>query len=910
MVWWPTKKEYDPKLSKTDWKSILNNEDVRKEKWLHILARYYEYGCEGSYSEVEEYFEDPEGSYQNNINMFGKKIISAGYCEMMSDSDSNNHYWPIFFVSRNKKNDEIEERNFRLRGELVAALEEFEIKVWHQNFLFRKLIDDYKALLERSNYTVFIDDELFKWKYITDNIDAEPLDIINYLRKNNINIIDRTHVMPGWKELSQKNPKGLQKAIIKLKDENISLHTRIADFKEDMRKLFARYQYSNFANDERTAACFLSCWYPDRYTLYKDEGLYDPLCSYLGDNKRAAGSKYEHYLKKMRELADIVHNDLELQSIIDRKTSGFTKSDLLIAQTIVWCVFSKKGQETLHGKTRNYWSGGVMWDTVNKTSEFADKNYWKIGWRDKEASKGSREAWANIEKVQIGDYLAFHSHGGKDILTIHYLAEVTGIDIKKGVIKIKKLPQDDYYKGKAPKMAKGSWFGTLFQVTGRKAINTVFNMSEESYKMIPKDLAETASIIKSKKNVILQGAPGTGKTYKTAMLALCVIGEKEPEAIEGLDFDNHDEVMKRYESYRKKNQIEFCTFHQSMDYEDFVEGLRPEITNGGLSIVYSVKPGIFKTICRNALSSANDRVDNFDEIWDRLIDLVNTKDFIMVPLISGKKKIRIELNEYGTGLTERAYVDDEYNKENVIEGRSKYFNKDQIYNVYRGLPGVPAGGHDNYRKAIVEYMKRELGLNDYFAGNADSQDRNYVLIIDEINRGYVSKIFGELITLLEKDKRIGSDHPIFVKLPYSKEDFGIPSNLYIIGTMNTTDRTTGTLDYALRRRFDFITLKADVSVLDSYIDESANLFNDVKRFIEDKKINDYDISDLMIGHSYFMTNDRKELINRISYEIIPLIKEYLKDGILDCLPDEANKYFESWLELKEYNGDAQRIVEE
>ena len=212
---------------------------------------------------------------------------------------------------------------------------------------------------------------------------------------------------------------------------------------------------------------------------------------------------------------------------------------------------------------------------------------------------------------------------------------------------------------------------------------------------------------------------------------------------------------------------------------------------------------------------------------------------------------------------------------------------------------MPAGGHDNYRKAIVAYMKKTLGLKEYVAGKGENESKNYVLIIDEINRGYVSKIFGELITLLEKDKRIGAEHPIRVKLPYSnEEDFGVPSNLYIIGTMNTTDRTTGTLDYALRRRFDFITLEADSSVLESFVPAARHIFEDVRKFIEDKKLDDMDISDLMVGHSYFISSSDNELKTKIRYEVIPLIREYIKDGILNCLPGEANEYFDDWINLR------------
>ena len=887
-IWQPLKEEYDPNLSKEDWLSIIKDRSICQENWLHVLARFYAYGGEGACSVVEDAYNEPHKTFSGQMQAFAKSIINSGKCQKMIDSDGNNWYFTVAFLGRKAEKNEQGSYIWLLREELKDALEEFDVLSWDQDYLLRMLVKQYKTLIEKTGNTEFIDDELYKWKYITDNQNSSSLQIIDYLIKNNLNIYDYAHDSKSWKLLIKDNPVGLESVINILKDENVDLHIRLLRFKRKMEELISDYpSIQKCANDERTAACFLCCWYPQSYTLYKDENLYKSLCEYLGIEGKTAGSKLEHFLELAHKLSDIVRDDADLQRVFADKTKGYVQSNLLIAQTIIWCVFSKHGQEVLFGKKRKYWSGGVFWGSENKTQEFVNDGYWKIGWRDKSASKGAVQAWNNIKQVQIGDYFAFHSFGGKNDLTIHYLAEVTEVDAKKGVVKIKKLPDDNYYKGKGPKMTKGSWFGTLLQVVGSDAINTIFHIDKEETVMIPERIVEYGSIIEVKKNVILQGAPGTGKTYSTAALALYIIGQKEPEAIEGLNFNDHKEVMRRYENYRSRNQIGFCTFHQSMDYEDFVEGLRPEIVNNGTSVAYDVKPGIFKIMCNNASASIMDRIDNFDEIWIKLIELLNKEETITIPLLSNKKTIMIGLNETGTGLMERPNV------------TSKYFSKEQLYNIYRGLPGVPAGGHDNYRKAIVAYMKNTLGLKEYVAGKGETENKNFVLIIDEINRGYVSRIFGELITLLEKDKRIGAEHPIRVKLPYSnEEDFGVPSNLYIIGTMNTTDRTTGTLDYALRRRFDFITLEADPSVLESSVPAARHIFEDVRKFIENKKLDDMDISDLMVGHSYFMSSTDNELKTKIRYEVIPLIKEYIKDGILNCLPKEADGYFVDWLNLK------------
>ncbi|MFC1237816.1 McrB family protein [Treponema vincentii] len=425
------------------------------------------------------------------------------------------------------------------------------------------------------------------------------------------------------------------------------------------------------------------------------------------------------------------------------------------------------------------------------------------------------------------------------------------------------------------------------------------SIQEDNKTMENNELKEYTELLRMKKNIILQGAPGTGKTYTTAALALSLIDEN-------ISYFNHDVVMEKYQEYVEKGQIAFVTFHQSMDYEDFVEGLKPQLVENSdgntAGIAYRVEDGIFKRLCKQAIedSALVSMQDNFESVWGKLVDELDEKDFIEIPLLSGKNTFRIELNEYGTGLATRTYEDDSFQKDRWISGKSKFFSKEQLYNVYRGLPGTPARGHDNYRKAIIRYCKENLGLVEYALplNNTQSNTNPFILIIDEINRGNVSKIFGELITLLEADKRIGSMHPINVRLPYSKEPFSVPPNIYLIGTMNTTDRSVGTIDYAVRRRFAFITLKSEKSAIEKFYDNVPNgtdavlknkaleLFNTVKTFIKENKI-EQDFDDLMPGHSYFMAKSATELKQKFTYEVLPLLHEYHKDGLLKAVFDEA-----------------------
>lgn len=366
------------------------------------------------------------------------------------------------------------------------------------------------------------------------------------------------------------------------------------------------------------------------------------------------------------------------------------------------------------------------------------------------------------------------------------------------------------------------------------------------------EMIDYTSLLKNKKNIILQGAPGTGKTYKTSELALSIIDTLPARTAGEDDKSFHKKVMDVYDkkaiklnkdgSFVDPNaQIGFVTFHQSMDYEDFVEGIKPEIVeneNHEKNVIYDYSKGIFKSLVRRAETAFSDALNNFKQTMNgQIIKTITGVDITIN--ISGNDKISIVNSN-----SESYDISDNDLKKDDDELR-------------------------NNRAYYQLAVKKALNV------------KKYVLIIDEINRGNVSKIFGELISLLEADKRAGGDHPLSVILPYSKESFSVPSNLYIIGTMNTTDRSVGSIDYAVRRRFAFVTLEADESNIKWEV--AKKLFNSVKRFLDKNKY-DMDIEDLMVGHSYFMTSDADFLKMKWQYEILPLLMEYHKDGIIKESP--------------------------
>lgn len=430
--------------------------------------------------------------------------------------------------------------------------------------------------------------------------------------------------------------------------------------------------------------------------------------------------------------------------------------------------------------------------------------------------------------------------------------------------------------------------GVIFDIY--KQVFEMKNQQEDNREHTEDMINKYSKLLLEKKNIILQGAPGTGKTYNTAAIALSALG------ITDVDLSDHKAVMERYSSLLD-SQIFFTTFHQSLDYEDFVEGLKPRILTGAdgnttIGVTYEPEDGIFKLACR---AVQNDESKNIVECIDKYLQ--NIKEFKnrkLIPTITGRSELYVWWKDGNATLSTRS-INSTSDKDEEYTPSPLNIEKIKLQAQGKGVEN----NWQQYAQAFIEAVKKEYKVDTV---------KPVVLIIDEINRGNVSKIFGELITLLEADKRDNGIHPIKVTLPYTKTLFGVPSKLYIIGTMNTTDRSTGTLDYALRRRFAFVTLKSNESTISKFYDDLGNeelknvavsLFNDIRRFIQDPKhrCGELGIDDLMVGHSYFMSKSREELASRIEFEVIPLINEYINDGLLNVKSSERDFAFAYWKNL-------------
>lgn len=378
--------------------------------------------------------------------------------------------------------------------------------------------------------------------------------------------------------------------------------------------------------------------------------------------------------------------------------------------------------------------------------------------------------------------------------------------------------------------------------------------------MVNQDTLRAAKLLENSGQIILQGALGCGKTYITTELAVYLCDGEVPST--------REELKKRYKELQKEGRVEFTTFHQSLDYEEFVEGLKSDTDSlNDKEMRFVVKSGIFKRICQAASATTT---SNLKEAYNSFAeDVVNYDDIYKINMPNGSM--------FGVTINGKGNLSLYTGKDFKLNGTLTYENIEKFFY------GADLGYWKCYFKGIIDVLKKDYKLA------AENKDANkpYVLVIDEINRANVSKVLGELITLLEKNKRLGGEDEFTVTLPYSGENFGVPDNLYIIGTMNTADRSLGYIDYAVRRRFAFMTIEAKSDVIREFYNGNGELmkkelllFTSVSDLIKDNLNPDFDLNNIMVGHSYFLAKSDDDFELNLEYKIRPLLEEYLRDGII------------------------------
>ena len=456
------------------------------------------------------------------------------------------------------------------------------------------------------------------------------------------------------------------------------------------------------------------------------------------------------------------------------------------------------------------------------------------------------------------------------------------------------------------------------------------------------------------KNTILYGPPGTGKTYNTVMYAVAIIENKKLEEIKK---ENYTEFIDRYNKYKEDGLIEFTTFHQSYGYEEFIEGIKPVIHSDEedeTDIQYEVVPGLFKKFCDIAgkpilrKEKCDIGINESPTIWK--ISLEGSGENSTRTECMKNEHIRIGYDEYGREITNlfkgaagrhilnyfindmsigdivmSCYDCNTVDAIGVVTGEYEWHNEYPEYKRLRKVNWIVKGIKENIikinngsRLSNPTVYKLRMDLSDVmeiiekYSKNTievEEKKKNHVFIIDEINRGNISKIFGELITLIEPTKRIGQTEGQKVRLPYSQKLFGVPNNVYLIGTMNTADRSIATIDTALRRRFNFKEMLPDEEVLDGIYVEDVSI-KDI--FIKmNKRITVLFDREHTLGHAYFLplkdAPTIETLANIFENSIIPLLQEYFYEDyekirmvLGDNQKDSEDKQFIT-IEENDYN---------
>ena len=507
------------------------------------------------------------------------------------------------------------------------------------------------------------------------------------------------------------------------------------------------------------------------------------------------------------------------------------------------------------GENAKYWDTfykegiiGLGWNDLGDLSRFSKKLEIVSELQKLENTKGSKKNdatanWDFIHRIKIGDMIIVkgrHELLGYGIVTSDYI-----YDNKRA----------NYHHLRSINWkAKGSWKIDHHLSVKTLTIVSDYKSEDPNYEYYYEKLLAYMNVKKQKKisnmqlNQILYGPPGTGKTFNTINLALKCLGEN----IENL---SRKKIHELYNSKVKSGNVVFTTFHQSMSYEDFIEGIKPSTKNN--KIVYNVENGLFKEISEKASDNIEKNMSSsvsFKDAFNQLkSDWEETED----------GELKIEMKNKAFHITDINEKHISFRKQSG--GTSHALVVKTLKDLFTGKRSMNSGLAVYYYPLIDKIKSYDLEIKE-------TKLENFVLIIDEINRGNVSSIFGELITLIEEDKRKGNKEALEIVLPYSKEKFSVPNNLFIIATMNTADRSVEALDTAFRRRFSFKEMLSDPSLLTNEVDgislnELLTVMNERIEVLVDR--------DHTIGHAFFINvKSLDDLRNTFANKVIPLLQEY------------------------------------
>lgn len=620
-----------------------------------------------------------------------------------------------------------------------------------------------------------------------------------------------------------------------------------------------------------------------------DSGNYRDVIAYLLEKHKISSGDYNDFniwsaSKSFLKDVDpsLVDRHEELNSLVGFPDNGNGLYKSFLGRRNLISFLERKFE---NNKTTQYWlyapgenavkweefhNSGIMalgWDVLGDLTQYKSRDEIKEALTWNYGGEGSKknDVSANddfVNKMNVGDI----------VIVKKGRTELLGYGVVKSDYIYDKTRSSYCSTRKVDWKLKGSWqldfslvVKTLTDITSYSSDHPNYNTYYERLMGAMKQdyQPKNTTTMSLPLNTIFYGPPGTGKTYHTILRAA--------EIITGQKIDSYDHALEIFNS-NLHDRIEFITFHQNYSYEDFIQGLRPETDNSS-SLVFEKKDGVFKKIADRALENLKQAEKAPDEITSDA-RFKEALEAFTDRILESDDNFKINDSAYIFDVEEDAFRYTGARWSNQVNGmrmkksdlREFYRNNVKSRKDIKKLTTISGSASQHATYFYLVYSEILKLLPEKAEQTQEVSAKNYVIIIDEINRANISRVFGELITLIEPDKRSHGSIPLEVKLP-SGDRFMVPSNLFIVGTMNTADKSIALLDIALRRRFEFESIYPKYSIDGQEIYDLEIL----------KKINDQVIKlkghDFQIGHAYFMGENR-DLIERMNKKVIPLLLEY------------------------------------
>lgn len=758
---------------------------------------------------------------------------------------------------------------WQLRSELTEAIEEY--LYWYLVECYKKLRKDIRIDDEKWN-------EAYKWQLVTECQGKDFISIVNKVRVTNL--IYTPLVSPTLDFVINNRRKEFEKAVQSLADGQVLLDKRIQDFSATMQEIADvpdNDKQNLYANDERTASAILTCIDPNTYTTYK-YGLYKTVCQYLNMPPKKTGKCYSHFLELIKPLLHIVENDNELHDLVAPSIENYVKSDLLLAQDVLWSLFVSFPKQlgfmhSLLWRARYWCVGHIYNDEDSQWSRFIKEGVWEAWFNDKVT--GQRQLKL-AKKIKKGDIViiksSFTKGSNHDIpcVRIFAIGEVTseeGSIRKEETWTIASYKVNYFWQGQID--FDGSKYGRYRRIIDECTDKEIINHINSVRNAEPtKKYAKYIELLEQNKNLVLTGAPGTGKTFMAKAIA------KEMGCSD--------------------DEMAFVQFHPSYDYTDFVEGLRPVRDSDNFG--FELRNGVFKDFCAKALQNFKDSEKSIERLQKESSVREILEDFIEEAIDEGTK--------FKTSGTKNSFSIVENNERTITvevpaneKTRLVKLSKAELIDLMENEKPVTSGKdiqahfhrkhrtqQDSYIFVLYNAIKNQAAKEPSVeVSKVDT--KNYVFIIDEINRGDISKIFGELFFAIDPGYRgergkVNTQYQNIIEDsdPF-KDGFFVPENVYIIGTMNDIDRSVENMDFAMRRRFSWVevTPSDTESMLDelSCVEEAKETMERLNKAIEETEGLG---SAYMIGPAYFrkLGENGGEFDKLWKMNIEPLLREYLR----------------------------------